>query len=405
MPDLKRLGEDYLLTWPEYQIIMTFHGVYEDKTGVHAECTVASTGALGSLLWERVNLTSGTTRQQASKRLTERYGGTGAPPWDDMMLQAAHLVVAAFRDGEPFIKVGQREVREAPRYRIDGMVPESQVTVLFGDGGTGKSYLALAMALAVYGGGDFLGRPATVGQVLYLDWETSADEIDQRIKALTLFDPVTPSIGYRRMIRPLADEASRIRQEVDREGYQFVVVDSIGAAVGADPNNAQDVIRCFGAMRALGTTCLAIDHVAKADSEGKPYGSAYKYNYARSAWETRKEQLADENTITVALLHRKANNGRLQQPLGIRIEFSGEDEQSAVAVSPTDLRQTGLVATLGVPNRILDELSRGMLTAEALAERLPDINHNTLKVTLSRMFKRGELINAHGQWGKAAKGV
>ena len=265
---------------------------------------------------------------------------------------------------------------------------------------TGKSFIALAMAIAVHSYYPFLDHPVEPGRALYLDWETSRDEIDSRIKRLSAGQQETvPALGYRRMSRPLADDVARIHKEVDQEHYEFVVVDSIGAAVGADPNNAQDVIRCFGAMRALGVTVLAIDHVAKADSEGKPYGSAYKYNYARSAWETRKEQLADSNAITVALLHRKANNSRLSNPIGLKIEFDGDE--GAVAISSTDLKRTGLVDTLGVGSRILTELGGGYISTSDLALRLPDVKQTTLNQTLTRLKAKSLIVYNQGRWGKA----
>lgn len=404
MPDLTRVGEDFRLTWEEMNVSMTFHGLYEDKTGVHSETTVQSTSApIGSLLWERVNLTSGQGRQSAAKRLNERWGGAGAPPWDDMLLQASFIIVKAFRDGEPFIEVGQLTQREAPRYRVDGICPEGQITVLFGDGGTGKSFIAARMALAAQTGLSFLDRLVVPGNVLYLDWETSGDEIDDRIKRLcAALDETPPRMAYRRMIRPLSDDVQRIRKEVDERAVQFVVVDSIGAAVGADPNNAQDVIRCFGAMRALGVTVLAIDHVAKADSEGKPYGSAYKYNYARSAWETRKEQLADETFLTVALLHRKANNGRLSSPIGLRIGFDGDD--GPVSLEATDLKTTGLVETLAVSSRILNELSSGKLATDDIIRRMPDLKDKTVRDTLTRLKAASKIVYDQGRWGKAYQG-
>ncbi len=400
MPEIRPLGDDFLVTWEDYAVEIEYHNIHEDKAGVHAEVRVRSTNPAigGSLLWERVNLMAGQTRSSAAKRIAERWSGEGAPPWDTIMVQGAYFVVQAFREGEPFTTVGAMEWRESPRYRLDPLLPEGQISVLFGDGGVGKSALATALGLAIHTSAAPLQFPTQQGNVLYLDWETSRAEVDDRLKRIWWGWNLEniPTFGYRNCFRPLHMESEIIRKNIARDAIQFVVVDSLGMAIGADPNDMSDVIRTFTAMRSFGCTVLAIDHVAKADSEGKPIGSVYKYNYARSVWELRKEPGISDSQLTVALLHRKANQGKLQQPMAFTFIFDGED--GPIAISRSSMEQAGLIDYVATPKRIHTQLARGPLSLSNLLAELPDIKESAINSAIARMKARQEIHLMGGKW-------
>ncbi|WP_077960777.1 AAA family ATPase [Ensifer adhaerens] len=69
-----------------------------------------------------------------------------------------------------------------PRAFLDerGLLPIGNVTLLTGDGGTGKSLLALQLAMAVASGGAWLNGSVRQGKVLYLSAEEDEDEINRR---------------------------------------------------------------------------------------------------------------------------------------------------------------------------------------------------------------------------------
>src|SRR5205809_607111 len=85
-----------------------------------------------------------------------------------------------------------------------------------GDGGQGKSWLALALAVAVATGKSLpCGlRPTRTCPVLYLDWESSEAELADRLRALLAGMGVRDYAGevhYRRMTRGLTDDANFLR--------------------------------------------------------------------------------------------------------------------------------------------------------------------------------------------------
>ena len=62
------------------------------------------------------------------------------------------------------------------RWLVQDMIPEAKVTLLYGDGGSGKSLLAIQLADAVATGGEWLGEYVERGRVLYVSCEDDIDE-------------------------------------------------------------------------------------------------------------------------------------------------------------------------------------------------------------------------------------
>lgn len=71
-------------------------------------------------------------------------------------------------------------------WHVANMIPVKAVTLLQGDGGTGKSVLALQLAVASALGRPWLGQDVRRGNVLYVSAEDDRDEIHRRLEAITL---------------------------------------------------------------------------------------------------------------------------------------------------------------------------------------------------------------------------
>jgi AAA domain len=69
---------------------------------------------------------------------------------------------------------------EARRYVVPGLMPDGALTILYGDGGLGKSYLALYFAMCAALGRPIAGRPVKKRTALYLDAELEQDEFLRR---------------------------------------------------------------------------------------------------------------------------------------------------------------------------------------------------------------------------------
>src|SRR5262249_25640640 len=162
----------------------------------------------------------------------------------------------------------------------------------------------------------------------YLDWETSREDLDDRVyrHALGLGVPAPAGlIGYRQMERPLAQDEAAIRAEIHRLRSEFLIVDSWAPACGVGADGSDATMAAIAAVRSLGLPCLALAHVSKAmaDSKGaaRPYGSVFNNNLARNAWEIKRADSGDEGHAVIGCYHRKVNDARYRRPFGLRFDF------------------------------------------------------------------------------------
>jgi RecA-family ATPase len=81
-------------------------------------------------------------------------------------------ISAAWLNGKP---VPDRD------WLVPGLIPARNVTLLYGDGGTGKSLVALQLAASTAIGALFFGRPVDQGRVEFLTAEDSLDELHRRL--------------------------------------------------------------------------------------------------------------------------------------------------------------------------------------------------------------------------------
>jgi AAA domain len=75
----------------------------------------------------------------------------------------------------------------ARKWVVDQFVLAGQLNGLFGDGGVGKDYLLLQLAIAMTCGGQWLGREVLQGRVIYFPIEDDLDEVRRRESKITAF--------------------------------------------------------------------------------------------------------------------------------------------------------------------------------------------------------------------------
>ena len=254
--------------------------------------------------------------------------------------------------------------------------------ILFGDGGTAKSYLTLY----------FAGRLAQRGlHVGMFDWELAGEEHRDRLERL--FPERMPVVLYVRCSRPLVHEAERLRRIVRDEGLDYVVCDSVAFACDGPPEAAEVAARYFQALRQLGAVgSLHVAHVTKAfdGADQKPFGSVFWHNGARSAWNVKlAESAPGDGAINIALHNRKANLGPLRQSVGFELRFAGDRTH----VRRVDLGDVpDLAAGLPVRQRVALALSRGPLKVALVAEET-GLEENTVRTTARRHPKQFKLEN------------
>jgi hypothetical protein len=309
------------------------HGYLQVKVNFEGVKTV--NGVLHST---RFNMSAGQTRKGLAKLLTERTPGFEGMDWFDALECLCQWVAEAESRGEPVQSIGDNRpsaTARPSRYSLEPLVPINVASLLYGPGGAGKSATALAGALSIALGEAIIPgiEPVITGNVLYLDWETDATVVNDRLWSLCNGAGVEPAnVSYRRCNRPLADDAEELAMLVAERKIVFLVIDSCGPAMGTsgeygDAN--ESTLRLFEAIRHIGVSTQIVDHVSKQEmrsAKGKvtgllPYGSIYKVNLARAAWELRNTTSDNDEHLRIALHNTKANDARLHDPIKLLIDW------------------------------------------------------------------------------------
>jgi RecA-family ATPase len=251
------------------------------------------------------------------------------------LLESGTLDLAALT-GEP---IPPRE------WLVEGWVPDSTVTLLYGDGGTGKSLAVMQLAVAVATGRPWFGLPATAGPALYLTAEDDETELHRRIadiaaeRGLTLADLAG---GLTAISLAAADPALAVAGERDRIKFtplwkalkamiaevkpRLVVLDTL-ADIFAGNENIRAQARAFiGALRAIAienrTAIVVLAHPSRAGLMAQGHnaaagssGSTAWHNSVRSRLLLERD---DRNADLRVLKIVKANYGRTGAELRLR---------------------------------------------------------------------------------------
>lgn len=151
----------------------------EGRDGLHAEMLVTTSRPPrpGVLKHGRLNLVSAQAKSQFTRALRERATDGFLDDADFVALveQVCLMSTRRWRDGNPAVDLREVSQRPGSRWLLEPYIEFGGPTIMFADGGSGKSLLAMAMAVSVASGISVIGDPiGTPSSVLYLDWE--ADE-------------------------------------------------------------------------------------------------------------------------------------------------------------------------------------------------------------------------------------
>lgn len=411
-PQLEVVGDVYQFRWPETGVEMTLERLTEHKDGITAEITVAlTTGETPGLLhFARLNLLSTPTRAQVQKALTARVDHIA---WGTALEQVCLMAVDRYRTGDPVIDLREVDLTQATRWRIRPYVEDMAATILFADGGTGKSLFGLALATTQASGkpvlGELIGEP---GPVMYLDWESDESTHAERLAAICKGAGIkdAPAIYYRRMVASLKESAPLVRKDIARLKIKLVIVDSLGAAKGSEPEGADASLGLFTAARSFGVPWIGIDHISKAQNgqvtagRARPYGSAYTHNLARLTWSLEQADEQEPEGFAVALTNHKRNNGKLlgRKAYRVRMLTTTDGERlSSVQFAGVDVREVKeLASKLPLGERILAQLLHGPLSYADLYERFPEEKDNVIRARMKDLKDGGRVILVDAtRWG------
>ena len=390
-PEIKAFGDLVAAVWPGCQIIMEFSRFTEHRDSLSAELHVSN--EIGSLHWSRINMASTTGRRDVIRALEDAHPLEG---WRPMLDRACQLVATHLRAGEPAQEI-MPTLAEADAYLVTPWIPMNEISVLYGPGGTAKSLFCLCTVIAGIMGYS-LGGPWSVGPIkraLYLDWESGKRAHDRRAGKLLQAIETLPRgrMYHKRLRRPLTDVVSEVRAEAWKLETDVVVMDSLGAACGPEPESAGAALGALQALGSLPGTKLVIAHLSKAAMElpqGRPFGSVYVENTARSTIELRPRE-SEPSSLTVTLRHAKHNDGPKAAPCGMTFTF--DDSGIVLTAAKADPGSQTLA------QQILSVLS-GKRGVADIADDL-GANKASVRTELYRLAERSKVLRFPG--GKGAE--
>ncbi len=309
----------------------------------------------------RVNLLSTRSQADVIRVLASRSRG---PAWGQLLEEAAWLVVDRHRQGRPAMLLRDAEPPPGGGALLPPLLMTSDPVILFGDGGSSKSYLGLAAAMSVHSGLPLLAglQPTTPVRTAYLDWEWTGWPHKKRMRAL--WEPEElPDLVYIPCAAegPLVHQVDRLRRVFAEREIKYAVIDSVALACSGPPEEAEVALAFYQALAALEVGSLSLAHITKAGDTEKPFGSAFWHNSTRGSWFVRGIPANGTGTVQeaknglngtppepskngpprgtghllVELLNRKCQEGPLLPPINLRISFSSTRTTIIPAESPT----------------------------------------------------------------------
>ena len=187
---------------------------------------------------------------------------------------------------QPPTIVGPRAMLQAAKistpFLVPGMIPAGAITLMVGEPGAKKSWLAYGLAIATAQGGKWLGRATTPQgasrNVLILNYDNPTNECGRRFARLGMAED-DPIYFHSVDVDPLrlpthADDVLAIAQALRPS---LVVIDSLRQAHDADENSSKEmaaVMSSFKALRSGGCSVVIVHHAGKSALTMSAVGSA-----------------------------------------------------------------------------------------------------------------------------------
>jgi RecA-family ATPase len=180
------------------------------------------------------------------------------------------------------------------RWLVERFIPAAEVTMLGGDGGTGKTTLGLQLCAACIGGGDWIGLTVNRCNVLYVSAEDPEDEIHFRLEQITGHltisteelrgfklidlagkDATIATFEKNGLIKPtpLFNDINRAARE---HNAGCIIFDAVADFFGGNENERREVRAFIGLLRGLAIELnAAVIIIAHPSVDGIKTGRGY----------------------------------------------------------------------------------------------------------------------------------
>ncbi|MBG0795907.1 AAA family ATPase [Methylocystis sp. H62] len=244
----------------------------------------------------------------------------------------------------PIVCASDLDPEKAPhrRWHVADLIPAANVTILSGDGATGKSLLALQLAAATATGTEWIGTAPAPGRVLFLSAEDELDELHRRLAAINreradlseLFicplagaDAVMASPTPRDGLLAETPIFAALKREANKLKPALIVLDTLADIFGGDEIKKVHARQFIAMLRGVALeNDAAIVLLSHPSLSGMASGSGTSGNTAwnnsvrsRLYFERRKNADGSEDDTDIRSLSvKKANRAASGAPIVVR---------------------------------------------------------------------------------------
>ena len=170
---------------------------------------------------------------------------------------------------------------EPQSWVVEGLIPESAITLITGWRGTWKTWLSLALAKAVCQGENFLGRRTEMMRALYLNRDNPRKQFMTRLRALDLDGQeenlgLWPLWGARGEPPKIDADISEYGNIAEKCSPMLMTFDSLQRFHSGDENSTKDMAAIFEKWRRLTTlgATVVVLHNSGREAKSRPRGAS-----------------------------------------------------------------------------------------------------------------------------------
>ncbi|MEM8551091.1 MAG: AAA family ATPase [Pseudomonadota bacterium] len=319
---------------------------------------------------------------------------------------------------------------------VPDLVPMRTVTLISGDGGTGKSLLALQLAVASASSGDWLRKEVQPGRVIVLSAEDDDDELHRRLGAVLAAVGKTYDDVAGLTMRSLAGEDALLAVESQLSLLQselfdelearaadeqpaLIVLDTLADVYPSSENDRTKVRQFIGILRGLAIrqrcAVMLLGHpslTGMASGSGASGSTAWNNSvrsrlYLSRISEDGYEPDPDKRVLTT----KKANYGRVGEEILLTWQagvFEPEPAPSSVEVMTAAAKAERIFLALldqfTAEERFVSSTPCATYAPTQFAKHpnAEGVRKAAFATAMNNLFGRGEIVNAkHGTGAKA----
>lgn len=308
------------------------------------------------------------------------------------------------------------------RWLVPDLIPAGNVTILSGDGATGKSLLGLQLAVATATAGEWIGAAPEPGKVLFVSAEDEIEEIHRRLARI---EPDLSILGDLSIV-PMAGMDAVLAAPEGRDGLlhatpifialrthvaahrpSLLILDTLADLFGGDEIKKVHARQFVGLLRGLAidfeVTILLLAHPSQSgmqSGEGTSGNTAWNNSVrSRLYLERRKtERGVEEDADVRTLTTKKANRAAIGTQIVVRWcdgKFVLENEAARVDDRERDAERVflDLLKQFEIEGRNVSHLTCSTYAPKQFAEHpsANKISKAVFKKAMDRLFERGKI--------------